>query len=423
MFLIGLSYCNKSSRETIALPGVTTQTISGITNTAAVSGGNITGQGSTAVIARGVCWNTSSNPTISGSHTTDSLGIGSFASNITGLTANTGYYVRAYASNANGTAYGNEVTFTTSNTTTAIVDTVYISGTEANRARVWVNGTGTALSSNQSSATYVFVQNNDVYVAGLDNNAGVSVPVYWKNGTANSLPHTGNICLPYGIAVNGSDVYVVGYEYLSGVTSRAQLWKNSIVTNLPSNGNSAQAWSVAVSGTDVYVGGLETDATSSTDYPILWKNGVRQILPTGGVRGGAYSVFVAGVDVYVCGFTGDPGNLQPVYWKNAVMQVLPAGPGVALAFSIFVSGTDVYVAGKDNNFATIWKNGIATHLTDGSLDAEANNVSVKGDNVYVVGREQLNVGGNAIIKLWKNGTPTALTDGSAVAWVYGLYVK
>jgi hypothetical protein len=344
---------------------------------------------------------------------------------ITGLTANTIYYVRAYASNASGTTYGNEVTFTTSNTTTAIVDTVYITGTEANRAKIWVNGIGTALSSNQSSAYYIYLQNNDVYVTGADNNAGVSVPVYWKNGTANSLPNSGNICYPYGIAVNGGDVYIAGLEYLSGSpSSNAKLWKNSIVTNLPSNGTSAQAWSVTVSGTDVYVVGLEKDATSSVDYPILWKNGVRQILPNGG-GGGAYSVFVSGVDVYVSGFSGVPPFTQPVYWKNGVMQVLPStGPELGFAFSIFVSGTDVYAAGKDYNYATLWKNGIATHLTDGNKEAEANNVSVKGNNVYVVGNELSSIAGsNRIIKLWKNGTLNDITDGSAVAWVYGLYVK
>jgi len=94
-------------------PTVTTSNITNITQTTATGGGNVTAQGSSAVTARGVCWNTSSNPTTSDAHTTNGSGTGSFTSNITGLTANTPYYVRAYAMNSTGTAYGNQVSFTT----------------------------------------------------------------------------------------------------------------------------------------------------------------------------------------------------------------------------------------------------------------------------------------------------------------------
>ncbi len=95
------------------LPTLTTTAISSIANTTATSGGNITNQGSSAVTARGICWSTSQNPTIANSKTTDGTGTGSFTSNLTGLTTNTTYYVRAYATNATGTAYGNQQSFTT----------------------------------------------------------------------------------------------------------------------------------------------------------------------------------------------------------------------------------------------------------------------------------------------------------------------
>ena len=97
----------------LELPTVTTAVVNNITTTSAMCGGSVTSDGNTTVTARGVCWSTSHNPTVSGSHTSDGSGMGSFTSSITGLTDNTTYYVRAYAINSEGTAYGEERTFTT----------------------------------------------------------------------------------------------------------------------------------------------------------------------------------------------------------------------------------------------------------------------------------------------------------------------
>jgi hypothetical protein len=94
------------------LPTVTTTAITTIRKTTATSGGNVTDDGGDTVTARGVCWSTSADPTISDSKTTDSTGEGVFVSSITGLTANTVYHVRAYATNGIGTSYGSDVQFT-----------------------------------------------------------------------------------------------------------------------------------------------------------------------------------------------------------------------------------------------------------------------------------------------------------------------
>ena len=96
-----------------SLPSITTTQASSITNNTASSGGNISSDGGDAVTTRGACWNTSGNPTIADFITTDGVGIGSFPSALTGLTAGTTYKVRAYATNSLGTAYGNEITFST----------------------------------------------------------------------------------------------------------------------------------------------------------------------------------------------------------------------------------------------------------------------------------------------------------------------
>ncbi|MCX6322234.1 MAG: fibrobacter succinogenes major paralogous domain-containing protein [Bacteroidia bacterium] len=92
---------------------VETNPVTNITSTTATSGGNVKSDGGFSVTARGVCWSTSSNPTTANSKTTDGNGTGLFPSNLTGLTANTLYYVRAYATNSIGTAYGTQVSFTT----------------------------------------------------------------------------------------------------------------------------------------------------------------------------------------------------------------------------------------------------------------------------------------------------------------------
>jgi hypothetical protein len=98
---------------TTEIPTVTTTAISNIAPTTAMSGGNVTADGGADITARGICWSTSQTPTISGNHTTDGTGTGSFNSTMTGLTPNTTYYVRAYATNSEGTAYGEVVSFTT----------------------------------------------------------------------------------------------------------------------------------------------------------------------------------------------------------------------------------------------------------------------------------------------------------------------
>jgi uncharacterized delta-60 repeat protein/uncharacterized repeat protein (TIGR01451 family) len=98
----------------LTMPTITSQSISSVTISSAVAGGNISDDGGAFVTARGVCWSTSSNPTIANNKTNDGTGMGDFTSYITELFPNTTYYVRAYAINNIGIVYGNEVIFTTS---------------------------------------------------------------------------------------------------------------------------------------------------------------------------------------------------------------------------------------------------------------------------------------------------------------------
>jgi uncharacterized protein (TIGR02145 family) len=129
--------CLTSCKRKPTLPLVTTTNVTGITQTTATSGGNVTSDGNAEVTSRGVCWNNSENPTVSNSKTSDGTGAGSFTSSLTQLIPGNTYYVKAYATNSEGTAYGSQVTFSsnpiilatlTTTIATAITQTTAVSG-------------------------------------------------------------------------------------------------------------------------------------------------------------------------------------------------------------------------------------------------------------------------------------------------------
>ncbi|MCK4304505.1 MAG: PD40 domain-containing protein, partial [Candidatus Eisenbacteria sp.] len=126
------------------VPTVTTTAVSSITSNSAFSGGNVTSNGGASVTARGVCWSTSANPTTSDNHTSDGTGTGSFTSSITGLSPNTTYHVRAYATNSVGTGYGSEETFTTTGTAPPATTNVQATdGTYTDKVRItWSASSG-----------------------------------------------------------------------------------------------------------------------------------------------------------------------------------------------------------------------------------------------------------------------------------------
>lgn len=114
LILAGLLFaagCKDDEEATVV--AVSTTAVSSVTATTATSGGTVAVTGEIDVTVRGVCWSTVDPPTSADSKTSDGTGTGSFTSNITKLTANTPYYVRAYAINAGKTYYGASVSFTT----------------------------------------------------------------------------------------------------------------------------------------------------------------------------------------------------------------------------------------------------------------------------------------------------------------------
>lgn len=196
----------------VVLPTVTTNTPSSVTSTTAVCGGNVTADGGATVTARGVCWSTSQNPTISNSHTTNGSGTGSFTSNMTGLSPNTTYYVKAYATNSQGTSYGAQRTFTTSSNCPSTV-TDYDGNTYSTvqigsqcwmkqnlRTTHYANGTSIALGIGTSSTTTAYRY--------YPNNSSSNVSTYgylynWKAVMRNSSSSSANPSGVQGICPNG----------------------------------------------------------------------------------------------------------------------------------------------------------------------------------------------------------------------------
>lgn len=106
----------------LQLPVVSTDPeVTSITSNSAVSGGIINYSGGDSVTAKGICWNIITAPTLDNPHTMDGSGNDHYLSHLSGLSGNTTYYVRSYAVNSVGTAYGNEVSFTTFSDSAAVV--------------------------------------------------------------------------------------------------------------------------------------------------------------------------------------------------------------------------------------------------------------------------------------------------------------
>ncbi|MCX6250948.1 MAG: BACON domain-containing carbohydrate-binding protein [Bacteroidetes bacterium] len=171
------------------IPGaaaITTTAATAITQTTATAGGNVTTDGGSSVTARGTCWSTTANPTVSGSHTTDGTGTGTFTSSLTGLTANTTYHHRAYATNGAGTYYGADLTFTTLCSVSALPFTEGFAGTtipgcwtqvdHQGNGQIWLFGVITGQSPNPNlNGNYAYL-NSDAYGSGNSQNADLVSP-------------------------------------------------------------------------------------------------------------------------------------------------------------------------------------------------------------------------------------------------------
>ena len=236
----------------VSAPTLTTTDVSSITTTTASSGGDVTSDGGASITARGVCWSASADPTTADSKTTDGTGTGTFTSSITGLTPNTTYHVRAYATNSDSvTGYGSDKSFTTA----ALAGTYYVniaSGDDSNNgtsAHPWktlhhaisqINGGG--------SGTYVLHVALGTYsVANGEANSGLTltqndVTIIGASGSAPLLDGTGatNWTKGFGIESSNSTIrnlYITGFSDNEEMGIEFNSGSNNVVENCKVYGN------------------------------------------------------------------------------------------------------------------------------------------------------------------------------------------
>ena len=467
-------YCTYSTGGA-EIPSVTTAEITSITNTSAQSGGNVTSDGGSSVTTRGVCWDTSPNPLVSlATKTTDGTGTGAFTSAVTGLSAGTTYYIRAYATNITGTAYGNEISFTTNNSDG-------ISDVDGNYYNIVTIGSQIWMAENLKTTKY----NDGILIPYVTDNitwGNLTTPAYcwYKNDINNKSIYgalynwytvsTNKLC-PMGWRVPTDEEWTTLTTYLGGETAAGGKLKeqgpahwlspNTGATNesgftaLPGgdrsdklgsgvffaiNGFTGRWWSSTIynltniwirhidyNGATVYRSNITREHGISIrcikDYfaPTVTTSEITLITQTSAQSGGT-----------VTSEGGSPNTARGVCWSTSPNPTVDLatktsdGTGTG-AFTSSVtglsSGTTYYLrAYATNNFGTAYGNEISfkTYNSDGISDVEGNYY-----NIVTIG-SQIWMAENLRTTKYRNGEAilTGLSDtewGNATSGAYAIY--
>ncbi len=271
-------YAIRCIRNLASIPTLTTTVVSSITSTSAMSGANITSDGNDSITVRGLCWNTTGSPTTNNSITTDGISKGSFSSKIVGLTPNTTYFVRAYATNSEGTAYGNEQTFTSAAPPPTVTD---IDGNVYNTV---ILGTQTWMVENLKTTKY----NDGTNIPLVSDNTwgALTTPAYcwYNNDVANKTiygalynwytANTGKLAptgwhVPTDAEWSTLENYLIanGYNY-NGTTTGDRTTNNKIAKSLAATTNWTTSTGVGTPGNDL----TKNNSSGFTAFPGGWRS-------------------------------------------------------------------------------------------------------------------------------------------------------
>lgn len=223
--------------------------------------------------------------------------------------------------------------------------------------------------SSDANAHSVFVSDNDdIYIAGSENKAGLARAKLWKNGTVRQL--TEGFGVATGVSVAGGKVLVVGYEGGEGPVIRAKLWRENSTTNLTPDIERAHAKALFTSGGDVYVA-IQIYVNQGLATLSVWRNGSLAEVTKEGFAD-VNSIYVYNGVVYLAGHSVDDNRYKATLWVNGVPTILSHAAN-SYAKSVFVHEGDVYVAGTvpvdGVNSAVLWKNGVPTTLAHNAYAA------------------------------------------------------
>ena len=199
----------------VTLPTVTTNEVTGITNTTATSGGVIVSDGGGEILAKGVVWSMRQNPTLESSNmTNEGEGTDAFTSRLADLRQGLTYYVRAYATNVMGTTYGEEKQFTT---------TGEIQGTPLEASNSFIIS---------SAGTYTFqtVKGNSYESVG----SVVSAEVLWESFGTDEQPEVGSL-VPFAVYKNGKITFGTPDQHREG---------NAVIAAKDASGTILWSWHI-----------------------------------------------------------------------------------------------------------------------------------------------------------------------------------
>ena len=270
------------------VPTISTTAVSQITDHTAVSGGDITDNGGAYVSARGLVWNNIQGPTLETNQgiTAEGEGSGAFSSKMTGLTINTEYYVRAYATNEEGTAYGEELSFSTFGP--PLVTTIEASSITNNKATL--NG---MVNANNSPANVIFeygttsgygsIIEYDQNPVSVSTDTDVSIEIsglisgqtyYFRAVATNSYGRTNGDGLTFRTTVKDAD----GNSY-NTVTVGTQIWISENLKTTKYN-----------DGTSIPLITNNTDWSNATAPAYCWYNNDQAAY--GNTYGALYNLYV-----------------------------------------------------------------------------------------------------------------------------------
>jgi hypothetical protein len=247
----GTGYGSTFSFRTLSqMPVLTTSAVANITSSAATSGGEISYDGGLTITSRGVCWSTNVLPTLADNKTSNGTGTGSYTSSITGLSLDITYYVRAYATNSAGTAYGNTLSFKT----TPTIGEDFQGGKIAYILQAGDPGYDAAHSHGLIAAPY----DQSTGIPWIPGNITIDIPTDMGIGTGNA--NTNAIVAATGpgdyAAKLCSDLVLGGYSdwYLPSYEELYKLYENKDLIGGFNNGQSWDSpyWSSYMGNYDVY---------------------------------------------------------------------------------------------------------------------------------------------------------------------------